>query len=359
VTAGPPLPPIPADRVCVSLLSGLGDVANALPLVNALVRDRPTRRITWVTEPMPAQLLRPHPAVAEVVVFHRRRGWRGVLELRRELARRRFDVVLNLNLHFKGVWPTLLSRAPLRLGFGPDRARDGMWLASNRRLPAGPRRHSVDIFLEFAEALGVEDRSVEWRIPLTREERGARDAFLAPLDGRPLAAIVPATSLASRDWSADRYARVADALQEELGFRVVLVGGPGARETALAREITARTARPPIWGMGDGVRRLVWLLSAMDLVIAPDTGPVHVARALEVPVIGLYGTTNPWRAGPYRRYQDLWVDAYTDPGAEPDPFAAEPRFGRMERITVEDVLERVELGVRRYLPERRGGEVAP
>ena len=78
--------------------------------------------------------------------------------------------------------------------------------------------------------------------------------------------------------------------------------------------------------MGDGVRRLIWTLAGSDLVLAPDTGPVHIARALDVPVIGLYGHTNPWRVGPYREFQELWVDAYTDPGEAPDPSRFDARL---------------------------------
>jgi heptosyltransferase I len=84
-------------------------------------------------------------------------------------------------------------------------------------------------------------------------------------------------------------------------------------------------------------------------VVAPDTGPLHIAHALEVPVVGLFAHTNPWRVGPYRRYRDLVVDRYTEPGAEPDPSAYHPKDHRMDAITVGDVLERVELARRRYL----------
>jgi heptosyltransferase I len=83
-------------------------------------------------------------------------------------------------------------------------------------------------------------------------------------------------------------------------------------------------------------------------VIAPDTGPVHIARALDIPVIGLYGHTNPWRVGPYRKFQDLWVDSYDEPGAPPDPANFEPRHERMERITVDDVMVRVHRAIGLY-----------
>ena len=83
-------------------------------------------------------------------------------------------------------------------------------------------------------------------------------------------------------------------------------------------------------------------------MIAPDTGPVHIARAIDVPVVGLYGHTNPWRVGPYRRFEDLWVDAYTNGDEEPDASRAEPRYQRMERIHAHDVLERVQRALDRY-----------
>jgi heptosyltransferase I len=348
------------DRVCVVLLTGLGDVVMGLPVVNALKAAHPRCHVTWVAEPMPAQLLRPPPAVDEVVVYNRDRGVRGVLDLARKLRGRRFDVTLNLNVYTKSVWPTLLSGAPRRLGFGRDRAREGVWLASSEHLPPRPRAHTLDMFLEFLDALGVpRPEPLEWRIPFTEEERRARDAFFAPLRGRPVAAIVPASALRKKDWLPERYARVVDALEHDFGFRTLLAGGPGERETRLAREIVERARAEPAWGLGDGVRRLAWLLAGSDLVIAPDTGPVHLARALEVPVIGLYGHTNPWRVGPYRKYQDLWVDRYTDPGEAPDPSNFTPKLGRMEQITVGDVLERVERAVRQHVGSTPARERGP
>lgn len=340
----------PAERVCVVLLTGLGDVVHGLPVVNALKRDDPRRHVTWVVEPMPSALLRHHPAVDDVVVYHKKRGVRGVLELRRELAGRRFDLTLNLHVYFKSVWPTVLSGAPVRLGFGRDRSREGVWLSVNRHLEPRPRAHTQDLFLEFLEHLGVPPAPPEWRVTFTEEEERAREAFFAPLRDRPVAAVVPASAMAKKDWLPERWAEVVDALERDFGFRVVLVGGPGERETRIAREIVERASTRPVWAMGDGVRRVAWTVGGADLVIAPDTGPLHLARAQEVPVVGLYGHTNPWRLGPYRKFQDLWVDRYTDPGDPPDPSDARPRWGRMERIATADVLERVERAVERYLP---------
>lgn len=340
--AGPPC------RVCIVLLTGLGDVVHGLPVVNAIKRVHPDWRITWVVEPMPAPLLAGHPAIDEVVVYRKSDGVRGVRELARELGRHRFDLTLNLNYLFKSIWPTLLSRAPRRVGFERGRSREGVWLAANDHLTPRPRGHTQDMFLDFLDHLGIDPHPLQWRIPISPAERRDQADFFDALDGRPVAAVVPASANARKDWFADRYSEVVDALDRDFGYQVVLVGGPGEREGRIAREIAERASTSPVWGLGDGIRRLIWMLEGSDLLIAPDTGPVHIARALGVPVIGLYGHTNPWRVGPYRRYQDLWVDAYTDPGERPDPSRADPKQGRMEQITVQDVLDRVERAARRY-----------
>lgn len=332
----------PADRVCVVLLTGLGDVVHGLPLVNALKDDDPRRRITWVVEPMPAPLLAPHPSIDEVVVYRKKDGLRGLRQLWRDLAGRRFDLAINLNVYTKSVWPTLFSRAPHRLGFDRARSFEGVWLAANHHLPPRPRAHTQDMFLEFLEHLGIGDVKPEWRIPLTDDERRAQAEFFAQFEGRPVAAIVPATANRKKDWLAERWARVADALASDFGYRTLLVGGPGEREQHIAREIVERSSVKPVWGMGDGIRRMTWMLGGCDLVLAADTGPVHVARALEIPVVGLYGHTNPWRVGPYRWCEDLWIDRYTDPGEAPDPTRRDPKLDRMEEITVDDVLEKVQ-----------------
>ena len=326
-----PVPlPYPADHVCIVLLSGLGDVVHGLPLANALKDDDPARRITWVVEPMAAPLLAGHPSIDRVVVYRKKEGLRGIRRLARELGEGgRIDLALNLNVYTKSVWPTLLSRARHRLGFDRGRAFEGVWLASNHHLAPRPRAHTADLFLEFAEHLGIAVDRPEWRIPLTDEERRAQAEFFAPFADCPVATIVPASANAKKDWPAERWARVADALAHDFGFRVVLAGGPGEREQRIARDIVAAASTKPVWALGDSIRRLAWIVAGSSLVLAPDTGPVHIARAFEVPVIGLYGHTNPWRVGPYRRYQELWVDAYTDAGEAPDPSRFDPKLCKL------------------------------
>ena len=328
-------------RICVVLLTGLGDVVHGLPVVNAIKRARPDAHITWVVEPMPSGILRPHPSVDEVIVFHKKAGWEGVRRLHTELRARRFDITLNFNIYFKSIFPTLFSRARRRIGFERGRARDGVWLFANEHLESNPRKHTQDMFLEFLDVLAIPAEPLQWLIPFTESEQLERESFFQPLRDRPVVGMVGASANAKKDWPQDRYVELVDTLTTDFNAHVVLLGGPGEREQGIARYISEHAQHRPINALGDSIRRLAWLIDGCQLLIAPDTGPVHIARALEVPVIGLYGHTNPWRVGPYRKYQELWVDRYNEPGAAPDASLFEPKHGRMEQITVTDVLEKV------------------
>ncbi len=353
---------ISSRRICLVLQSGIGDVVHGLPLVNALKRDDPDRRITWVVERMPSPLLRPHPAVDGVVLFDRRGGLREIGSLRRQLRPLSFDLVLNCGIYFKSAIPTFMARAPHKAGYGRDRANDLVWLTANRRLPPRGARHRQDMYLEFLDLLRIEGYELEWRITITDEERNAQAAFFGDLDGERVAGIVTTTAMEGKDWAVDRFAELATALERDFGFRVVLLGGPGEREGRRARAVAEGSAAQVVWALGPDLRRLVYLIDGCDLLIAPDTGPLHLARALERPVIGLYGLTDPRRAGPYKAYADLTVDRYNfdssgDPyaGAVERQHPARPgcRPGRMELITVKDVLDKVELALDRHIG--RGG----
>lgn len=348
--------PAPPRDIAMVMLSAIGDAVHVLPVANALKRAWPEARITWIIQPVPHQLVRDHRAVDEFILFRRRRGlgaWRGYAELRRALRGRRFDLVLALQVYLKAGLVTAMVPSPVKLGFDRARARDLNWLFTTHRIPPHAPQHVQDQYFEFLHAVGVEPEPVEWGLALTDRERGAQQAFFAEL-GRPACAIVVGTSKRGKNWAPERCARVIDALHADFGMRAVLVGGPSPVERELADAILGlATTRPgPVDALGDDLRRLVTIVAGSDLVISPDTGPLHIARALQVPVIGLYGYTNPKRTGPYRKYTDLVVDGYARCAGEDYPVSMEYRPNGMQRVTVEAVLEKVELAMERYVSSR-------
>ena len=130
-------------------------------------------------------------------------------------------------------------------------------------------------------------------------------------------------------------------------MQVLLVGGESERELVAQRIVMEKAKHKPRSELGSGLRNLVSILDASALVLSPDTGPLHMAVALDRPVISLMGYTNPKRTGPYRRFHDLIIDAYGGPGEE-YPISMENRPGRMNRIETRHVLEKVALWRERY-----------
>lgn len=344
------LHPARSRRVGIVCLTGIGDVVHGLPLARDLKAHWPEREVVWIAEPAPAEVVRNHPAVDRVVVFHKKAGWRGARRLHDAFRGRPCDLTLNLMRYIKGAVATLLTGAPERIGLPPSKTRDGAHRSATRTLDEGPWLHTQDLFLRFREPLGLPlDAPVAWDIRFTDQERAEQATFFDRVRERgdgPVVGLVLATANPAKDWLPDRYVALARALVERLGATVVLVGGPSPRERETA-DAVVRSGVDVVDALGDSVRRMMWSVDGVDLLVSPDTGPLHIAHALETPVVGLFGHTNPWRVGPWRRYHDLVIDRYTDPGEAPDPSRYDPRHERMGRIGVDDVMTAVEAGLAR------------
>jgi heptosyltransferase I len=327
-------------------MSAVGDAVHVLPVITAIKRQRPSSHITWVLQPGPATLVRGHPAVDEIVEFDRSKGLAAFTDIRAKLRQHPFDLVIALQVYFKAGLVTSFARAPIKLGFDRERARDFNWLFTNRRIPAHEPQHVQDQYFEFLREIGISPDPVVWGLGPWAQERAWQRDFFAKID-RPAAAIVVGTSKPEKDWMPERWAEVVDALYSDFGIRAVLVGGKSDRELRAASIIETRASRRPVNALGSGLRNLVSILDGSALVLSPDTGPLHMAVALDRPVISLIGYMNPKRVGPYRKFQDLLIDAYGAPG-EDYAITMDKRPGRMARITVRDVMEKVQTWRDRY-----------
>ncbi len=326
-------------HLCIVMMSAVGDTVHVLPLVTALKRHDPSLRITWVLQPLPASLVRGHAAIDEIILFEPARGWRAFADIAGTLRSRRFDLVIDLQVAMKAGIVTALTRSPRKVGFDRARARDLNWLFTTERIPAHPPQHVQEQYLEFARHLGVDPEPLEWGIGPFTDERAWQEEFVRDV-GTPYAAINIATSNPDRDWLPNRWATVIDALRERYGLRTVLVGGRSARELSVRDAIVGATRFQPIDALGSGFRKLIAILEGAELVLALDSAPLHLAVAVGRPVVSLMANADPRRTGPFRSYHDLIVDAYHDPG-ETAPVSMKRRWGRMGRISVNDVLDRI------------------
>lgn len=330
--------------VAIVLLSAIGDVVHGMPVATSLKRAWPDARISWVIQPTAHALVAPHPDVDEFLTFDRSRGAAAFADFRRRVRGRQFDLVLALQVYFKAGLLTAMLRSPRKLGFDRRRARDLNWLFTTERIPPCRPQHVQDQYFEFLDHLGVPVVR-EWHFAFSGEERAERESYFARL-GRPVLAVVVGTTREGKNWVPERYAEVLDTASGDYGLQPVIVGSAAPAELAAAERVARLARSDVILEMRNDLRRLAWLLDGAALLLSPDTGPLHIASALGTPVIGLYGYTDPKRVGPYRGSPDLVIDRFTRPGED----EATPGFrpGGMERISARDVLDRLDLAVRRH-----------
>lgn len=294
-------------RICIVRLSALGDVCLVVPLVRVLQRNFPTVEITWVIGKAAHQLVDGLEGVEFVVVDKEKplQNWR-------RLRSRRFDALLAVQASFRAHLLLSAIRAPIRIGFDSTRAKDLHGWFVNRRIPAA-RQHLLDSFLSFATALGAKDAGVEWRLPISDEDHGFARAQLAS-DESPWLAVNPMASKPERNWLPDRYAAVIDHAIDSLHWKVVLTGGPGAAESAFCDQVIApiksRDAITNLVGKTTP-KQLGAVLARARALLAPDTGPVHMATAMGTPVIGLYAVAPSQLSGPYTS-RDLVIDRFPE-----------------------------------------------
>jgi heptosyltransferase I len=289
-----PANPVPRS-LCLLRLSALGDATHVLPLVRALQRAWPETALTWVIGKGEAKLLDGLEGV-EFVVFDKSRGFAGWKELRARLAGRRFDALLNMQLALRAGLASTAIRADRRIGYDRARSKEGHSLFIDERIPAGGH-HVLDAFQQFLVPLGLAPGAIEWRMPVPDD---AREWARTQLPGeQPTLLVSPCSSHSLRNWRPERCAAVADHAAAR-GWRVVLCGGRSELERRTADAILAAMSAPALDLVGkDTLKQALALLERADLVLSPDSGPVHMANAMGTRVLGLYACTDRERCGPY------------------------------------------------------------
>lgn len=287
----------PPRSLCLLRLSALGDVSHVVPLVRALQEQWPDTAITWVVGRFEHRLVAGIDGV-EFLPFDKRGGWPAYRALRRQLAGRRFDALLLMQLALRANLVSTAIRADLRVGYDRARAREGHGLFVNRRIAPAAGQHVLDALRSFGDVLGLAPSPPRWDLPVP----GEAEAFAqAQLPGTAASLVIsPCASHPQRNWRPERYAAVAEHAVRRHGLRVVLAGGPSPAERAMADAIVARCAEPLLDLVGkDTLQRALALFRRATLVLSPDSGPVHMANAVGTPVLGLYASTDPARSGPY------------------------------------------------------------
>jgi ADP-heptose:LPS heptosyltransferase len=287
--------------VLVVRMSALGDVLFALPAVRALLDSGRAEHLAWLVEDRAEVLLRDWPGIDELLVFPRSRPLRWpawAIALRR----RRDTVVLDFQSNLKSRMQLGLLDSPRKVGFGASVARDGAERAFHTAVdPPHAARHRIAQNLALVAELGVPVPAKPTRPPLPVPEASAAraEALVRSLGGGPLVVLHPGTSTFGefKRWPAGHFAALGARLAEDCGARVLVTAGPGEQTLAA----TVRSALPPsaTTAPAGSLHDLSALLARVDLVVAADSLPLHLANFHGTPVVGLYGPKDPTRTGPF------------------------------------------------------------
>jgi lipopolysaccharide heptosyltransferase I len=321
-----------ARRILIVRLSALGDLVHVLPLLDALRRARPDAHIGWLVEQGNASLLAEHPQLDQVIAFPRRqlasllrRGrWiaaaRLALAFLRELRAGRYELTIDAQCNLRSSLLARLSGARRRIGFAPPYTKEkAHWLSTDRvRVPIGGQL-KVERNLALLGPLGIDGGGARARLAIPESARARARAFRARERGSELIALHPGVSGfgAIKQWAPERFAGVARRLAAERGTRCIVTWGPGERELAerVVEQSQGSAGLAPETG---SLLELAALYLACDAVIGGDTGPVHLAAALGVPVVGLYGPKDPaiyapWDAVRARPATTVWKQVHCSP----------------------------------------------
>jgi heptosyltransferase I len=337
----------PPDSVCIFRLSALGDVTHIVPLVRRIQQFWPATRVTWIIGRFEHKLVGDIEGI-EFIVVDKKRGAAAWRDLRKTLAKRRFDVLLQCQVSLRANILGSAVRAGIRVGFDWARSKELHSLFVNRHIAAKQGQHVLDALASFGTAIGLPAAVPRWDIPLIEADRAFAQTHLPGNQATLL--ISPCSSHRLRNWHAKGYAAVADYAQQKHGMRVLLCGGPSAIEREMGDAILA-SAREPITDLigKDTLKQLLALLQRASAVLTPDAGPMHMANAVGTPVLGLHAATDANRSGPY---SDLrWsINRYAEAATR---FLGKPvskvRWGLriefpgvMELIETEAVVERLD-----------------
>jgi heptosyltransferase-1 len=317
-------------KILLIKLSAVGDVVHTLPVLNKLRRRYPNARIDWLVTPAIGELLRHHSALNNVIDFTRDASappwaWTALTSYARLAAKLRrigYDLVIDLHCQSRSAFLAFVTGAPVRIGFDKERAevwnnsrkvtddfrkhawqgaREGAWLFYTHHIPLPTLDvHVIDHYQSVGKLLGFDAGATDFSFNIPQAAHERIDALLRERgagDARPVI-IAPRGNWETKRWPDEKSAEVARHFLQR-GHAVVLVGAP--RERAVGENI-ARLAPGVVDLTGETtLSELAALISRAAICIAHDSGPMHLAVALDRPVVALFGPSDTVWAGPYHR----------------------------------------------------------
>jgi len=285
-------------KILVVKPSSLGDVVHSLPFLNAIRKCFPKAEIHWVIAKGLEDLLEGHPMINKLIIINKDL-WKNlscagttlkeIRQLFRQLSHEKYDMVVDLQGLLRSGLITAATRSPLRVGF--QEAREGSKLFYTRKVRVSRDIHAVDRYMKVAEELGCDLGDRAFSFPLAVGVGAETGKFV---NRGHYAVLVPGARWKTKIWPAESFGKVASMLP----LRSVVIGSNA--DKTLADRVVSQSGEKAVSLAGEtSLRGLIEIMRAAEVVITNDSGPMHIAAALDVPVVAIFGPTSPKRTGPY------------------------------------------------------------
>jgi len=314
-------------KILVIKLGALGDVINTLPAV-INIKHFFNAEIDWLVAPLSYPLIFRHPAVDNAIVFDKNNPGQNLPSIIQKLRKQEYSLILDFQRILKSAFFSFAAKGNRRIGFDRSRCKEFSWLLPAERIPAKKKKtHMLLQYMEFAAHVKAPTRPVRWDIPRNNENRYKLPRKYAVLN-------IGATKEANR-WKPEYFAEVADGIHRELGLESVITGGK--EDTENADTICGKSNTNILNLAGKtSISELVETVAESSCIVSADTGPMHLAVALGIKPVALFGPSDPERTGPFRGevIHKPWVCPPCNRKSCPNPVC-------MDAIKPADVMERI------------------
>lgn len=360
----------PPRRILVTQLQHHGDVLLTTPIFAALKRHYPGVEIDAMVFAESAPVIAANPDLAHVLALPRSKdGGKGLrqvsrlLSLARHIRQRRYDWVLHLNDRWQGAFAALISGAPLRVGHEIGKRNNIVWhTAFPLRVPDTPYGHRVERNLAFLRDFGVpiDDRDGQCRMAISAADQALMEQKMAAAGVcGDYILLHPTSRWFFKCWEDERFAKVIRTLAEQ-GHRIVLTAAPAPREMALVDSLLAQAAHPNIVSLAGqlSLPALAAAIAKAKLFLGVDSLPMHMAAALDVPSVALFGPTHVdiWR--PWSDKAIVIHAADYGPLIAPNDVNVHTDERYLSNIPVQPVLDAIQTQLARYSPQQQTSELA-
>ncbi len=327
--------------------SALGDIIMALPALKTVKSSFPEAKISWLIKSEFAPILKDNPYIDDIILFKRKElekffikpsSFKELKNLIRKLRNENYDAVIDLQGLFRTASIAWLTGCRKR--FGMDNAREFSTLFYTQKAKQKKDSvHIIDHYLQTVKLLTKKDVTPEFDFPVSDINLGrARELILENNIGiKNFAILIPAASKEEKCWPQDKFAKLADTLKNEFNTDIVAVGAPS--ESGIIEKINS-ISQTKIHNLAGKttLTELAALLKLSRIVISNDTGPGHIAAALNKPLVMIFGHTNPRRLGPYNRPEAVAAIDYDKRG---DEIKADNPDYYINNVTVKQVMQKV------------------